>query len=254
MKRIISAIIIQARTGSTRLKDKVVAPLAGQLSILDIIIIRLTKKFPEIPVVVATTTNDRDDVIAGICRRHGISCFRGDEQDVLRRFIDCCTTNGFDNFAVRVCSDNPFLDTGLLADLMLAADADTDYLSNTVGNVPAMRTHFGFFAEVVKVAALQKAAEMTTDPLYREHVTNFIYTNPDIFRVKFLEVPELAAHPYIRLTIDTKEDFDNAGAILEQLQQGTDTLGYNWKDVLDIVAGNDTLINQMERNIDKNKK
>lgn len=254
MEKIISAIVIQARTGSTRLKDKVVAPLAGQLCILDIIILRLTKKFPGIPVVVATTTNECDSIIAGISERHGITCFRGDEQDVLRRFVDCCTVNRFENFVVRVCSDNPFLDTGLLADLMQEADSDTDYLCHTVDQVPAMQTHFGFFAEIVKVAALKTAAEMTNDPLYREHVTNYIYTHPDLFHVKFLEVPELAAHPYVRLTIDTKEDFDNAGFILGQLLQNPDNLGYNWKDVLGIIADNGMLIDQMERNISKNKK
>ena len=66
--------------------------------------------------------------------------------------------------------------------------------------------------------ALKKISAITTEKLYHEHVTNYIYTHPESFRIGWIEGPEcLQNHPNIRLTIDTKEDFDNAAKIYGDL-------------------------------------
>ena len=53
---------------------------------------------------------------------------------------------------------------------------------------------------------------MTDSQLYHEHVTNFIYNTPDEFSVKLIPIadliPDLENHPDLRLTLDTKDDFD----------------------------------------------
>ena len=65
----------------------------------------------------------------------------------------------------------------------------------------------GGFAEYVTVKALEKVAERTDENIYHEHVTNYIYTHPDLFGIKLIPIPTSLEHRKIRLTIDTLTDF-----------------------------------------------
>lgn len=253
MNKSISAIIVQARIGSSRLKSKVVKPLLGDKSILSIVISRLRSL--SIPIIVATTTKTEDDVIANFAQSNDVLCFRGDENDVLQRFIDCTKHFSLDDFVVRVCSDNPFVDSGLLFDLIDNVGIDDDYVTYTVNEIPVIKTHFGFFAEIVKVDALKKIAALTNDSLYREHVTNYTYTHPDIFKIKTIELQELSKYcNLIRLTIDKQEDFDNVRGIAEELSRDKDILDINWRDVIKHVESQDGLLLSMKNIINENIK
>lgn len=249
----ISAIIIQARTGSSRLRSKVVKPLLGNKSILSIVISRL--KVLEIPIIVATTAKAEDDIIADFAQNNDVLCFRGDENNVLQRFIDCTTYFGLGGFIIRVCSDNPFVDADLLKKLIDKVDNDDDYVTYVVNEIPVIRTHLGVFAEIVKVDALNRITTLTSDNLYREHVTNYIYTHPDLFKIKTIELPELNKYSnLIRLTIDTQEDFDNAKRIAEDLSIDKNILDISWLDVINYVESRDSLLLSMKNIINENIK
>ena len=56
--------------------------------------------------ILATTVRPQDDVLEQVAREAGIDCFRGDEDNVLDRFIRAAEAFGLDRF-IRVCSDNP---------------------------------------------------------------------------------------------------------------------------------------------------
>ena len=99
---------IQARTGSTRLHNKILLPFDGEKCILDILIGNIKAVFPEMCIVLATTVRKQDDVLEETACKLGIHCFRGDEDNVLDRFIKAGEAFGLDRM-VRVCSDNPFL-------------------------------------------------------------------------------------------------------------------------------------------------
>lgn len=103
------AIIIQARTGSTRLPGKVLADFYDGQSILEIIINRCKELDAEWPVIVATSAADADKAIVNLATACGVKTFAGDEQDVLKRFIDAAEQFGARKL-IRVCADNPFLD------------------------------------------------------------------------------------------------------------------------------------------------
>jgi spore coat polysaccharide biosynthesis protein SpsF (cytidylyltransferase family) len=203
-----TGIIIQARTGSTRLPNKVLLPFYKDQSILDILIDRITSNF-HLPLVLATSDLVNDDPIEVLCQRKGIACYRGDETNVLKRFMDCAMQYQFDTI-IRICADNPFLDMALIEALLSHFDSEQmDYLSFVSDEqIPAMKTHIGVFTEMLKLSALQKTFELTNDKLYTEHVTNFIYANPEIFHVHWLEMPDFLLQKKIRLTLDSKEDFD----------------------------------------------
>ena len=102
-------IIIQARTGSTRLPFKMTLPFFNDRGILELLLSRLKKAGLADKTIVATTENVRDDIICNIARNAGVSYFRGSESDVLDRFIQAAN-HYYVSKIIRICADNPFLD------------------------------------------------------------------------------------------------------------------------------------------------
>lgn len=203
-------IIIQARTGSTRLPGKVVEPFVNGQSILEIIIERILVKYDAKNVILATTKSRSDDVIEQVGESLGIHVYRGSEENVLSRFTDIIRKFDLDG-VVRVCADNPFLDVDSFEELIKwGSENKSDYVAYSVSDTtPTIKTHFGLWAEFVSAKALKKAEELTTEKLYLEHVTNFIYGNPETFKVDLHMLPNNWAYEkQIRFTLDTKEDFD----------------------------------------------
>ncbi len=207
------AFIIQARLGSTRLPGKILLPFSGDKSIFDL----LLEKFCSIDgacCIVATTDSPVNDKLEEICLERGVKCFRGSENDVLQRFIDAAGYYGVDRI-IRVCSDNPFLNVPAVHELIEASsEGDWDYISFNIGGTPAVKTHYGFWTEYVTLDALRRVKSLTDEPLYHEHVTNFIYAHPELFSIKWLDVPPVVLeNKDTRLTIDTAQDFANAREI-----------------------------------------
>ena len=95
-------IIIQARTGSTRLHNKILLPFYGEQRIIDILIANIKQACPDKCIVLATTNRPQDDVLAEVAHQSGILSFRGDEDNVLDRFIRAAEVFGIDRF-IRVC-------------------------------------------------------------------------------------------------------------------------------------------------------
>lgn len=208
-------IILQARTGSTRLPNKMLMPFHEGKGILQILLERIRSAFPEgfDRITVATTTSPGDDRIAELCAGTGFRCFRGSESDVLERFIGAAEEAGADRI-IRVCADNVFLDTPALRSLYDRMERGVaDYASfRTSDGVPSIRTHYGFWAEGVTLDALRRVRRATDEALYHEHVTNYIYTHPEDFTIDLRPIsetiPDIESYPDLRLTIDTLEDFD----------------------------------------------
>tara|TARA_B100000609_G_scaffold195949_1_gene190648 strand:+ start:170 stop:895 length:726 start_codon:yes stop_codon:yes gene_type:complete len=196
-----TGIIVQARTGSTRLPNKVLLPFYQEHCILDIIFQKL--KTLSYPIVVATSSHTNDNQIIEISKRNNVQAFKGSEENVLERFIDCAKENSFSNI-IRVCADNPFIDTSLIEELL---DESADYSAHFFQDKPSIQTHWGVFAEFVSLTALEKIHSLTNEKTYLEHVTNYIYQNPEHFTITKMIPPILCQANDIRLTVDTHEDF-----------------------------------------------
>lgn len=217
-------VIIQARTGSTRLPGKMTKPFFGNQSVLEILIERIKsvdKKYID-DVIVATSDTPNDDVIETLCKSHNVKVFRGSENDVLQRFIDAAEKYDADKI-IRVCADNVFLDIAALTNLAAILDSsESDYISyKTKDGTPSILTHFGFLAEGVKLKALKDVAEKTKEPIFHEHVTNRIHSAQDLYDVKMFPIedviPGLEDHKNLRLTLDTLEDFEIQKIIYKDL-------------------------------------
>lgn len=213
--------IIQARTGSTRLPQKILLPFFNEENILSLLIKKL-RKIEDTNIVIATSTNVNCDIIESFAEEQKVSCYRGSEEDVLQRFICAAEENNAKDI-IRICSDNPFIELSGLEKLVEEARNNKgkyDYISFKIGEKPSIKTHYGFWGEFVTLEALNRIASLTKESVFHEHVTNYIYSNPSFFNIKWLSPScDKLTERNIRLTIDTETDFKVAQELYKILVQ-----------------------------------
>lgn len=227
------AVVIQARTGSTRLANKMILPFHNSKSIFQIVIETLLSVFPKEKIILATTVNPKDDALQTVADSYGINVYRGSEDDVLSRFVDVAKKYDLDS-VLRICADNPFFIKQNLQELVELGRASTaDYVAYFFrDNLPTIRSHSGFFGEWVSAKSLKIASEMTDDKFYHEHVTNFIYGHEDVFKVEKQSMPEEDFCRKVRLTIDTIEDFNMARQIFAMFADDEEITISKLKDII----------------------
>lgn len=202
--------IIQARMGSTRLPGKILKKVNGR-SLLSYQLERLQQSNYINDLVIATTIDEKDDLIVEFCKKNNILWFRGSEEDVLARYYETAKTFKAD-VIVRITSDCPIIDVQVVdKTIWNFMDNNFEYVSNTVE-----RTYpRGLDTEVFTFAALEKAYNEATLARDREHVTAYFYTNPDVFKVG--SVQNEVDYSKYRWTVDTEEDFQLIKNIIEKL-------------------------------------
>ena len=220
--------IIQARMGSTRLPGKILMPLAGKPVLQRVVErVRASAAFDE--VVVATSDRVVDDVVATMVPEFGAIVVRGDEADVLSRYGLAAEVSNADA-VMRITADCPLIDPDILASMVESfRSGDVDLVSNCVlRSFPR-----GLDAELFSRAALDLMLEQATSQPQREHVTKFMYDNPQQFRIaSFENADDLSDY---RLTLDTAEDFELLGRIFNAAPQ-PDSIRLN--DVISIMNAN----------------
>ena len=193
--------------GSSRLPGKVLMAIGPKL-LLDHVVERARFR-PDVPVVVATGSEIRDDAIEARCRLLGVDCFRGDEQDVLGRYVACASSRRFDH-VIRLTADNPFTDMDELHRLLaFHLEGKYDY-SESVSALPV-----GAGAEIFSAACLHASEENGKERHHREHVNEYVLENSAIFRIGRPAVPAAKARSDIHLTIDTADDLRKACFVIQ---------------------------------------
>jgi len=230
--------IIQARMGSTRLPGKVMADLGGR-PVLERVVDRTSRARLVDQVVVATTLNSLDDVIAEACAQHGWNLFRGSENDVLDRYYQ--TASAYEaGVIVRVTCDCPLIEPEII-DRVVRAHLETrpDYASNTL-----KRTYpLGLDVEAMTSECLARAWREATLPWHRTHVTPYIYNNPASFRL--LSVLGEADYSNYRWTLDGPEDLAFLREVYARVSNN-DTV--SWREVLKVLTKEPQLA-EINRNI-----
>lgn len=244
--------IIQIRSNSKRLPAKMLLPFYNGLTIPQILIRRIQKNFVNAKIIVATTNTSEDDQLVEILSHENIYIYRGSESDVLQRFVEAGEEYQIEE-CFRICADNPFLDISLMQQLLVDWNSNLDYLSFKIDEIPAMKTGFGFFAEITKISILRKVIELTKAPIFHEHVTNFVYENPSTFNIHLLPCNDelIKENAFIRLTVDTKVDFDTTSFIYKQLSELNEDFDY--RDAIGLVK-NSSFIQLMKEQALENKK
>ena len=100
--------IIQARTTSSRLPNKVLLKLERK-TVLEHVYLRVSQSKLINKVIVATSNHSSDDKIEELCNLKKMNCFRGNLDDVLDRFYHCAKENNSD-YIVRITADCPLID------------------------------------------------------------------------------------------------------------------------------------------------
>jgi spore coat polysaccharide biosynthesis protein SpsF len=212
------AIVIQARIQSTRMPGKVLRLFSDGKSTLD----RIVNGFIDLdlPFYVATSNLKADDQIENWCQTRGVQCFRGDELNVLNRFLLVAEQANLDGI-IRICADNPFLQHKYVNDLLKLAiqNPEYDYISfKDSRQTPSILTHWGLFGELIKVSTLKKIYFQNIEFRHKEHVTSFIYENPNQFLMCLLEAPEIIYNRTdLRFTLDDENDFYNIDEMIHLL-------------------------------------
>ncbi|WP_374371810.1 UDP-2,4-diacetamido-2,4,6-trideoxy-beta-L-altropyranose hydrolase [Dongia sp.] len=221
-----TAIIVQARLGSTRLPGKILQRL-GDHTVLEHCVARLRKVAGADLVVIATTDKASDDSVAAAATSYGATVFRGDEQDVLARYLGAARAVDAD-VIMRVTSDCPLIDPEICdAVLKLRAKHDADYAAN---NMPRLFPH-GLDCEAFTRIALERAAQEATDPYDREHVTPWLRRMPGLRRAN-VTGPGWPANQQ-RWTLDFPEDLTFFREIFAMLP--TDRIP-SWQEVLSLIG------------------
>jgi len=220
------AAIIQARTGSTRLPNKVFKNLCGKPLIWHIVNrLKYSQKIDNI--ILATTQNENDNVLEEWALENNTPCFRGNEDDVLDRYYQAAKLYSVDTI-VRITADDPFKDPQVIDDVInLFVEKKLDFAYNN--NPPTFPE--GLDTEVFSLDALEKAVNNSTDPFEREHVTQYFYRNPSIFRQACLKNPTDLS--YLRWTIDTQQDWDMAEIVYNKLYPTIEN--FSMFDILELI-------------------
>lgn len=217
--------IIQARVGSTRLPNKVMEDLVGQ-PMLARVVNRARRAKNLDAVVVATTAQPADDVIVQLCKRQGWPYLRGSEEDVLDRYYRAALAFEADAI-VRITSDTPLIEPEIIDKVIneFLSYPEVDYVSNNL-----MRTFpLGLDVEVIGFDALKRAWHEDDNPVWREHVTPYIYHQPKKFKIR--NVANDTDYSYMRWTVDTPEDLTFVRKIYEHFQNDT----FTWRQVLHLL-------------------
>jgi spore coat polysaccharide biosynthesis protein SpsF len=224
MSRVVA--VVQARLGSSRLPGKALALLAGK-PMFHHIVERLRTCATVHDLILATTDDPADEALVECAGALGVRTYRGSVDDVLDRMVGAGRSAGAD-VMVRVTGDDPFKDPEVtdLAVLRLLEDG-AEYVSNTL--VPTYPE--GVDIEVVTMDALGRAWSEAQLHSEREHVTPYIWKQPDRFRlVNITHTTDLSS---MRWTVDYPEDLAFARAVYDELYHGA---VFGMRQVLDLLA------------------
>jgi len=196
-----TAVVLQARLDSSRLPEKALLPLNGKPLLL-----RVMEALNNITADLRILACPEDSFasFAPLAAEAGFQIHAGPKEDVLERYCQVIRRFSIDR-VVRATGDNPFVFTD-------AANAINDEaVSRNADYAGYSRLPYGAGVESVSAAALLRAGSEAASPYEREHVCPYLYNHPELFR---LHRP-LAPAPWqdnasIRLTVDTREDYDHA--------------------------------------------
>ena len=195
--------IIQARIASSRLLGKILLPGYNK-PLLEHLVERLKKSKKINKVVIATSTNKEDDIINEFCLSRKIPVFRGHPSNLLKRYYECAKEFKADN-VIRITSDCPLMDYRLIDKMIFSflKIKNLDYYSN----VHPPTCPDGFDVEIFRLEILKKAYFNAKKKYEKEHVTPYIWDNPNLFKLSNYSLKKTNYYDKYRLTLDYKEDY-----------------------------------------------
>ena len=233
--------IVQARMGSSRLPGKVLKGILGK-PILWHLINRLKRSKTIDKIVIATTVKEKDKPILKLADEMGIDSFAGSEEDVLDRYYQAAKKYNA-NTIVRITADCPLIDPELVDSIIgyyLENKDKLDYVNNGPSYPDGILE-----TEVFSFTALEKAWREARLASEREHVTAYIWKNPELFRIDTVEYERDLSH--MRLCVDDEKDFQLVSEVFKNLYKEGEL--FHLKDILNFLSENPELLELNKRTI-----
>lgn len=229
-------IIIQARMTSTRLPGKILKDVGGK-PMLSQQLNRLRDCELVDEIVIATTVNKTDDGVEELAKSENIEFFRGDEHDVLSRYIGAAKQTNADA-VVRLTADCPLIDAGVVDKIigeLIENSNKCDYVSNT-----EKRTYpRGLDVEAFFVDTLFRLDRLGKSQTAREHVTTYLRgEREDLFLIR--QVCDEVDNSDLRLTVDNAEDLELVRKLYDELNLSEEKLSY--REIIKYLRDNPELI------------
>ena len=195
--------------GSLRFPGKVLQKING-ITILESLFQQLEYSKLLEDKIIATTNNREDNILAKFAHSKKIDIFRGNDLDVLDRYYQCAKENNLENI-VRITSDCPLIDP-LIVDKVIQEYKSENY--DYVNNFSKTRCPSGFEVEIFSFRCLEEAWKNAQND-EREHVTKYIYQNPNEFKIG--SISDKKSYGNLHLSIDTEKDLEIIKIIYEKI-------------------------------------
>lgn len=202
--------LIIGRLKSTRLPKKILLDVAGK-PFLEHMFDHVKLSARTEVVVLCTSTNPEDDPLEVCARKNGIECFRGDEDDVIKRLYDAAVKYNLD-YILTITADCPLVDP-VYADKVVEA-----YEKTNADLIMALDLPHGAFTHGMKPAALKKILEIkdTSD----SEVWGRYFSDTGLFETYHLPIKNTKhKRPDIRMTLDYPEDYEFFKALFAGLNK-----------------------------------
>ena len=240
MKKV--SVLIQARTGSSRLPGKVLEKIENEPMIWHVI--NRVKQIKSVDQIILITTEEKEDqYLLKIADNEGIIGFTGSTNDVLDRHFQCALNFDADPI-IRITSDCPLIDPFLVENILqFYLTNNFDYVSNIV--IPTYPD--GLDTEIFSFQTLEKLAHHVKLYSEREHVTTAIAKNPQLFTFyNYKNQENLSSY---RWTVDRLEDLQFVREIYSRMAPRT---VFSMDDVLKLISNEPDLL-EINRGIDRNE-
>jgi spore coat polysaccharide biosynthesis protein SpsF (cytidylyltransferase family)/aryl-alcohol dehydrogenase-like predicted oxidoreductase len=217
-------ILIQCRSSSSRLPGKALLPVVGFPSV---ILCARRAANTGLDVKIVTSTDSSDDALCEILKAGNVPYFRGDLENVLRRFTDALDGVADDTPVVRLTADNLFVDGALIEESLVAfQEQGKGYLSL---HPPALTgTPYGLSVEVFAASTLRAAHSEVLIDHDQEHVTPWIIRKYGLNGYRPKDVKPAQAH--LRCTMDTWQDYQRMILVFGKV---SDPITVTWQELCD---------------------
>ena len=215
--------LVQARMGSTRLPNKVMEEITGK-PMIQLLLERLSASKQIDQIVVASSDDERNDVLQEFVEALGYQCSRGSENDVLCRYYEAAKAFSAD-VVVRITGDCPLVDARLVdACIEGFKKSDVDYFSN----IQPPTYPDGLDIEVFRFSSLEKAQNEAVTGFDREHVTPYLRNNNLFSKAELVSEENYSE---LRWTVDEPQDLEVITRVFEYFSPN---IMFSWKDVLEL--------------------
>ena len=233
-------VIVQARTNSTRLPNKVMKKIMKK-TIIEILLYRLSYSQLIDKIVIATTRNKKDTKLVKLVKDLGYVVYRGSEKNVLKRFFDVSKIYKSKSI-IRITGDCPLIEPKIVDRVIKLFEKNkVDYCSNINPRTFPKGLDVEVFTQKALEYSLKKAKKINDF----EHVTTIMRKSKKIKKANLFSKKKLSN---IRVTLDEKIDFQVIKSVINYFKNN---LNFSYEELCKLTK-NEPKLFRLNSHLNKN--